>query len=352
MSIDNNEKNEDILVIEENDPEVVVDGAIDSSKEDEEEKRKEKEKKARRGADNNSRRGEDSNKKIKAQWMKIKEKEAEALRNSQIAAAERAKNLEYEKITAAALEENLNTKRELLTERLYRAQESGDSKKSAEITVELGKIEAQAAQIERYKIENQISGKAQAQEKVHIQQQQDTAPVSSDDLYDRMSPAGKKWLDENRDWYDASGEAHDPEKSADVTYYAQTLEAEYVNSGRGAEIGTRAYFKKIDDYIKNNWGDDMTTADDDNEQTPAPQSQRKNYAAPVGNRNPNSPANPNVRKEYKITQSEKEMALSLDAKDKTGKPLSDNEKIKRFISIREGTPQSGPISIKTINKGA
>ncbi len=89
---------------------------------------------------------------------------------------------------------------------------------------------------------------------------------------------------------------------------------------------------------------------DDGEEEPATP-QKKSYAAPVGNRSA-STQSPGGRKEYKITQTEKELALSLESKGKDGKPLSDSDKIKRFVSLRENTPTSGPISMKTIHKGA
>ncbi len=341
MAEKDKELEDDIVVVDESEPqeekkapetEEDSDGEsqeIDSSKEQEKKKRTPK------------KRGNDRDKRINELWLKVKEKEDEVRRTNDIASSERAKNGEYEKITASALEENINTKRELLTERLIRAQENGDTKKSAEITAELSKVEAQSAQIERYKLESQVQGQKQPP----AERQDEKKLQSPDEVYERMSPSGKKWLDDNNDWYDANGENHDPEKSADVTYYAQTLEAEYKASGRTAEIGTRAYFRKIDDYIKNNWDNDMEDSEE-------PQTQsRKDYAAPVGNRH-NSPSSP-TKKEYKITQSEKEFALSRDTKDSSGKPLSDNDKLKRFIKMRENVPANGPISMKTItNKGA
>ncbi len=313
-------------------PETVVDaGEVDSSAEADEEKVVQRKTPVRK-------RGNDTQKRMNEIWMKSKQAEEEANRQSQIAAQERAKNVEYEQITASALEENLNTKRELLKERLVRAQEAQDPKAIADIQVELGKVEAQSAQIDRYKIENRV----QPQRKEAVQQREVVA--DPDELYERMSPAGKKWLDENSDWYDNGGDNHDPEKAGDVKYYAQTLEQELINAGRGAEIGTRGYFNKINDYIKQNWSDDMQEQDD-----PIPQ--KRNYAAPVGNRNVSGPSS-GTRKEYTISRIEKEMALSLDMKDKMGNPLSDNDKIKRFVSLRESVPSSGPISMKTMNKGA
>lgn len=327
--------NENIVVIEEPEAEEKISGEIDSSQEEEKEKLQNKIPIKKRGNDNQKR--------INELWLKRKEAEDNAKRESERAQKAAAKNTEYERITASALEENINTKRELLTDRLIRANEAGDAKKAGEITAELSKIEAQSAQIERYKLENQISPQQQKQ-----QSEVQTKEISPEEMYDNLSPAGKKWMDDNKDWYDESGENHDPERVSDVTYYAQKLEQEYVGSGRSSEIGTRAYFRKIDDYIKKNWNDDVPDEKDEDESVVQP---KKNYAAPVGNRAlPNSA--PGARKEYKITQAEKEMALSLDRKSKDGKSLSDNDKIKHFINLREGTPQSGPISMSTIKRGA
>jgi hypothetical protein len=328
---------DDVVIVEE--PEAVVDvGEIDST----EEVKKEKEPVVQKKTPV-KKRGNDQQKRLNEIWLGRKQAEEEANRQAAIATQERAKNAQYEQITASALEENINTKRELLTERLANAK---DQAEVAKITAELTKVEAQGAQIDRYKIENKIQPqKPQEQQK----QERHQEPASPDEIYERMSPSGKKWLDENNDWYADDSENHDPEKSGDVKYYAQTLEQELVRSGRGAEIGTRSYFNKINDYIKQNWSDNMPEETDDEEEAPSVQ-QKKNYAAPVGNRNAQTP-NPGSRKEYKISQSEKEMALALDMKDKMGNPLSDNDKIKRFINLRESVPSDGPISMKTMKKG-
>lgn len=330
------EVEKDIVIVEE--PEIVADtGEVDSSTEDEKPKVAQKKVPVKK-------RGNDQQKRLNEIWLGRKQAEEEANRQAAIAAQERAKNSQYEQITASALEENINTKRELLTERLSNAK---DQAEVAKLTAELSKVEAQSAQIDRYKIENRIQPQKQEQQQQQPQQIQEA--VSPNEMYERMSPAGKKWLDENNDWYANDSENHDPEKSGDVKYYAQTLEQELIQSGRKAEIGTRAYFNKINDYIKQNWSDDMQ--EDTSEEDEAPTTpQKRNYAAPVGNRSAQNPS-PNARKEYKISQAEKEMALSLDMKDKTGNSLSDNDKIKRFINLRESVPPDGPISMKTLRKG-
>lgn len=328
------EKDEEILVLEEKEEEEKVEssGEIDSSKEDEVEQKKKPVK----------RRGNDNQKRISELWLKRKEAEEAAAQAMRREATATAKNSEYEKITASALEDSLNAKRELLKERLIRAEESDDAKKKAEITAELTKIEAQSAQIDRYKIENQVSVKDQQQRQPVQQQEQ----VSGEELYERLSPAGKKWMDDNSEWYDSQSESHDPEKFSDVTYFAQKLERELASQGRATEVGTRAYFKKIDDYIKENWGEERTDSVEEEEEKPAA---KRNYAAPVGNRSVNDKT-PGARKEYKISQREKELAVSLTIKGKDGRELSDSDKIKRFVSMRESTPPSGPISMNTITR--
>lgn len=306
------------VVIVQDDPEVDA-GEIDSSKEADSEKVVQKKAPTRK-------RGNDQQKRLNEIWLGRKEAEAEAQRQANLAAQERSKNAQYEQITASALEENINTKRELLKERLVRAQEVQDPNKIAEIQVELGKVEAQSAQIERYKIEN----------KVQPQQKQEAQS------YEHVNPVKAKWLEENQGWYDPSSETYDPEKSHDVTLYAASLEA---NPSFDAPIGSRAYFNKINEYITKNWGSDVQDDEEEDEAPVAPQ--KKNFAAPVGNRSAGTP-NQGARREYKITQAEKELALSLDSKGAGGKPLSDNDKIKRFINLREKTPASGPISIETL----
>lgn len=334
------DEKDDIIIVEGEEADNAASGDIDSSKEGDAEKVAQKKTPVRK-------RGNDQQKRLNEIWLGRKEAEEAAMREADRARVAEARSTQYEQITASALEENTNTKRELLKERLIRAQETGDAKSIAEIQVSLGKVEAEAAQIERYKIENKIQQKPQ---QPAPQRQQQEVQVSPDEMYDRMSPAGKKWLDDNNDWYADDSENHDPEKSGDVKYYAQTLEQDLIRSGRAAEIGTRGYFNTINNYIKQNWSDNVQGDDDEENDAPAIQP-KKNYAAPVGNRSANATPNP-TRREYKITQAEKELALSLDTKDTKGKPLSDNDKIKRFIGLRDSTPSSGPISMKTISKGA
>lgn len=343
---DKKEKNEvedrdEPIITEEQDEEEKVDSSeeLDSSKEDEKEKVVQKTKPSKK-------RGNDTQKRINELWMARKEAEEKASQSANLVASERAKNQEYEKITASALEESLKSKRELLKERLIRAEETNDSTKKAEITAELSQVEAQSAQIERYKIENQVNPTQKPQQKKETQQEQ----VSGEELYERLSPAGKKWMDDNSDWYDVESESHDPEKFSDITYYAQKLERELASQGRASEVGTRAYFKKIDDYIKDNWGESVSDENEDSEEEKSEEKPvKKSYATPVGNRSVGDKSN-GTRKEYKITQTEKEMAISLPIKGKNGQEMSDADKIKRFVALREGTPSSGPISMKTIRK--
>ena len=320
---------DNIVVVEEDEP-VVDAGELDSSAEGEKEKEKvvQKTKPVRK-------RGNDQQKRLNEIWLGKKQAEEEANRQAAIAAQERAKNSQYEAITASALEENLSTKRELLTERLASAK---DQAEVAKITAELSKVEAQSAQIDRYKIENKIQPQQQNQQQ---QQQQDEYRHPQP----QSNPLLNKWLDENNDWYARDSENYDADKAHDVTLYAKSLEE---NPSIDYPIGSKAYFNKINDYIKQNWSNDMPDDSEDEEETPAPQ--KRNYAAPVGNRNAQNPS-PGAKKEYKISQAEKEMALALDMKDKKGNSLSDNDKIKRFISLRESVPSDGPISMKTLRKG-
>lgn len=340
------EKDDDISIVEAIESESVdVEGEskdLDSTKDDEKPKVAQKTKVEHKKRGGGGKRGNDGDVRIKELWAKAKEKEA-------MLAHAQSKNAEYEKITASALEESINYKRELLKDRIVRAKEADDSQKEAELLAELSKVDAQAAQIDRYKLEKSVN----QQEKPRPQQEQEydyssQSPASFDDIYERQNRVGKEWLEKNKDWYDSDADDYDEDKVSDVTYYAQSLEANFARSGTGFPPGSKGYFAAIDKYIKENWSDNQVTEENNDEQEiSAPKS--KHYAAPVGNRNA-SPNNPVKKKEYKITRDEREMAIHMKMKGKDGRELPDDEKIKRFVQLRETTPQSGPISIKDVRR--
>lgn len=340
--MDPKEKNEDeISIVEEEEVEELKSDdekddqkEIDSTKDDEKKEVVQKKKPVRK-------RGNSANQKINQLWQDAKRKQEE-LR------AANAKNSEYEKITASALEESINSKRELIKERLARAQESDDHAKIAELTSELSRVDAQAAQFERYKLEHRVHGdKNQQKQPQQVREEgyedEPSPPPSFDDLYERQNKAGKAWLEGNRDWYDSDSDNYDEDKVADVTYYAQSLEQMFARTGQGFPPGSRGYFSAIDKYIKENWGENVQEDEEEHVQ-PAPKI--KSYAAPVGNRGAGN--GQQKKKEYKITRDEKEMAINMKMKGKDGRELSDDEKIKRFVQLRESTPSSGPISAKNI----
>lgn len=331
---------EEIVIVDDPQEEVETSGDIDSSRDEETEK---KEKKSRRGGDGNQKRGNDAQKRLNTLWQKKKEEQQQKEAALRDLAAERTRSAEMTKITSSALEDSLNAKKELLTERLVRAQESEDHKKVAEITGEMSKVEAQSARLEQYKMENQINSKTDTPNARHSQNTREEATPTPDEVYENMSPAGKAWLDSNRDWFDQEGEGYDAEKAADVVYYAGLLERE----GR-FPIGTRAYFKQIDTYIKENWEEGEEDVSEDPKPTPKPGFKQTTQSAPVSRGGSGKPSGGG--KQYKLTQSEKEMALSMDAYDKSGRSLSETDKIKKFIGLKETTPGSGPISMKTIRR--
>lgn len=322
------DEKEDDIIIDELPDEVIDSGEINSTEDDAKEKKEVKQLKKPV-----KRRGNDEQKRINELWLGKKEAIALAEQESLARQAERAEKMQWQGMAANFAEETIVAKRELLTNKLAVAT---TQEEVAKLTAALSKVEAEGAQIERYKIENQVNAKPQPQ-KQQAQEQQSLQ---------EMPPAIQSWLNANQEWYDPSSEGYDQEKASDVKHFAQAVEREMVTSGRATEIGTKAYIKRINDYVAQNWSDDM----DENEEEAAPVEKKKSYAAPVGNRSVQNPS-PGARKEYKITQAEKEMALSLDSKGRDGKSLSDTDKIKRFVTLRERTPSSGPITIPSL-KGA
>ncbi len=326
---------EDDIIIEELQDEVVDAGEIDSTVEEKKEIKQNLtpvKKRERSGSDGNKKRGNDNQKQINALWLAKKEAIA-------LAEQERAEKSQWQGMAATFAEENIATKRELLTNKLAAAT---TQEEVAKITAALSKVEAEGAQIERYKIENQVGAKQPQQQQRQPEQPPTPVEMNVDDLYENMTPSGKAWLDNNRDWYDPQSDNYNADMAQDITLYAQALERNPGNT----PTGSRAYFNKINEYIKENWSDSV---EENPDEAPVVE-KKKSYAAPVGNRSAQNPA-PGARKEYKITQAEKEFALSLDTKGKDGKPLSDTDKVKRFVTLREKIPASGPITNQSL-KGA
>jgi hypothetical protein len=130
--------------------------------------------------------------------------------------------------------------------------------------------------------------------------------------------ATKKWLDESRDWFDPSSDDFDEDKASDVQQYARNLER--LNPG---EVGTRGYYRQIDNYIKENWSDN---------EGDVPEKKTFNRAgggaAPVTGRSQNT----QQKKLVTISLAEKNMAVSLNLRHPNGVDYTDAEKIRAYLA--------------------
>lgn len=340
------QEKEEIIIKEESDKETPKEedseddgadkGELDSSAEDESAKPKKKPIRKR---------NESGAQKIKELWAKQKDLERENAQINSLAAGERIRSAKMEEITRNALEDSLKNKSENLQLRLLNAQEKQDNEEITKVTVELTKVQAQSAQLERYKIENSVKPQhhpAPAQN--HPQQRQQQEIGSLDDLYEVGSQATKRWLDENRDWYDDNSENYDSERAEDVKYFANNLEKKLAREGREEEIGTTAYYRKINEYVRDNW------QEEESDDAPKKNGQRQ-LAVPVGGRSNQQQRNPG-RKQYVLTGAERDMAVSMELKHPNGVQYSDEEKMRSFAKSKDLVKGNQPISINTLKKGA
>lgn len=289
------------------------------------------------------RRGNDLNKRLKDLWAKHQDAQR------QLHEERAAKETESQRSTRAmetaqnALEKMLETQRENLELKLEAAKNAGDTEKEVKLSTALTEVMAQKAQLDRYKMERQV------EPDVKPQQPQQRVISSYDDLVEQSSPAQARWLNANRDWFDADSEGYDEERSEDVRYFVRNLERQLINQGRGAEIGTLGYCRQIDKYISENWGDEM----EEQRSAEKPQSRQVNRGAanslPASNRAPGT--QPPAKKALKYTASERELALSIPLRHPNGVDYSDEEKIRAYVYNRENGPKTGPISARNLKKG-
>lgn len=259
--------------------------------------------------------------------------------------AMRASNAQYEGIAAQSLEDSFATKRDLLTKQLRDAHTEGDAEKIAKTTSDLSKVEAQAAQMERYKLEK--SSKPAPQRVESAQRQQPEADgLSFDDLYSTGNSEMRNWLDLNREWFHQDSENYNQEMVEDVTTKANRLEQEWQRNGRGSEIGTRAYFREMNRYIAENW------SNEDEPVTQKPSTPQRGYGAPVNGRQ--APGNSAPKREtVTITSADRNTAVNTPLRHDDGRPYTDEEKIKTFISnkrIMAANP-TGEITMQMLKKG-
>lgn len=309
----------------------IDDGSVDSSEEEDKPVQRKKRK-----------RGNDAQKAIKEQWKKVQDAERARQEAEALAANEAQRAKTFEGITENALTDQFRTARELAMYKLRDAKAREDIEEETKIMAEISELDAQAAQLKRYKIENETRKEPVKPQREETQNE----PVDSfDAFYKQSPPATRKFMDENKSWLDQNSEDYDEEKTQDVIAYGANLEKELIAQGRAAEIGTIAYYKKLNKYIKENW-DDNEMEDESEDEAPVKKTFGKQpNAAPVGGRAPSGTKE--KQGSVRLSKEEVSFALSLPLKHPNGRDYSDDEKLKAHALSKRNTPESGAITINS-----
>lgn len=295
-------------------------GEVDSSDDEEEERRKKKRK-----------RGGNPQAKIKELWQREQDSKAriQQLEQEKIQSDQRAGK--FQEIAVTNAEANLNAQKQFLESELRVAHETADAAKIAKVTSQLSQVQADEAQLKRYKTETFIEGKPVVQQQQQpIRQQVEQAPQNNntlDDLYDNGTQSTRKWLDENRSWFDSESEDFDEDRASDVTDFARNLEQKLIREGRPEEIQTSAYYRRINEYIRENFSDEGAEPEKKSFNRPS------GGAAPVNSRSQNT----QQKKPVTISLAEKNMALSLNLRHPNGVDYTDPEKIRAYVAGKSDT---------------
>lgn len=131
-------------------------------------------------------------------------------------------------------------------QRLEDAISTGDSKKQAEATVEVSRLQGDLAGVEAWKASNP---QPQPGQPVARQPQAQPQPQPQGRPQVVYKPDTKAWIDSNP-WFQVDHEDYDPEMHSEAVQYAKVLESQYKRAGRASEIGGKDYFAKIDEHVR------------------------------------------------------------------------------------------------------
>lgn len=188
-------------------------------------------------------------------------------------AQEAALRHESDRAMMAHYEQRLMRDASSVKAQLQEAISIGDTAQQVELQTQLFQLQSDLSGVESWKQQAAATAEAKANPPVrdNVRETQ-KEPV-------QLEATTAKWIQKNS-WFQPQSPDFDPEMHEEATGFAQTLERRLRRAGRGDEIGSVAYFKQIDDHIRQEFAD----AFEDFEDEPAP-SPRK--AAPPMSRNTN-----------------------------------------------------------------
>lgn len=200
---------------------------------------------------------------------------------------------------------------------LKTAHEAGDSDGIVAAQLALSRANYILNRVEEHKFLNNNNDKPKAD-------QEEPAPQRPQQV---ANPVRDKWLQANP-WFDSNSADFDEEMADDIKIYATQLNSQLKASGRAAEIGTKAYFKTIDDYKKRTWDEEEAGA------------------SSAGGLPPNSPPSRDIpgnrgkqSSTIKLSPQQVEAAKMMNLTDpRTGRRLSDEEHLKAYAKALKTQP--------------
>ena len=203
-------------------------------------------------------------------------------------------NEEFKKADTAAME-HYEKSVKLQLEEAKRMQavaiEEGDAQKQAEAMELIAKAAADTRAIEHYKRQNPNKPEIQKEVSPKVTENVNPQPYSEDTA---------AWINYNA-WFNENSDDYDAEMAEEVKAYDLVLARQYQRMGKTDKIGTKDYFKDIDNYVKEKFYMEKPTISE-------PQIERKPFSkvSPVTNR----PTNRSVS-DIKLSDSQKEIAQNL-----------------------------------------
>jgi len=264
-----------------------------------------------------------------------------ATQNEQRASqSDRAAFVNYER----AVEVSLNAAKRAYSE----AAASGDTNAMTEANLELNKWATEKNEIDRFKAKQpkpeaqrtEQRGDRVPEQQERQQQQQQQQPA--------MAPEAQKWVADTT-WFNPESDDYDPLLHKVAVSYANVIEAEYIEAGRGDEIGRSAeYFKEIEDFVQSKYPDRFANIVDlekpNDTKIPAMNGGRPDTAPATRASNGGLSNTPSTK--VSLSADEKDMVRrymtqGLIKDPKTGKPVKDfGEAMKSYAITKWKTEQS------------
>lgn len=222
---------------------------------------------------------------------------------------------------------------------LKAAKEAGDIDAEVAASDKLSEAKAYVVRIREAKSEMGITKDNKGE--VHEGYREPRRPARAEqdgDEVDVANPVRDKWVSSNG-WFDNDSEDYDDEMAADARSYATGLEAKMRRENTPELIGTRAYFRRIDEYMKENYPDRFDG--DSPNRTPPMKGERNGVTAPVRNGSLGGKKSGGGGNKIVLTRAEYDVAMSLGnssaGQNADGTRKSERELAQMYIKQRDSS---------------